>query len=222
MSLRLEEPPTTTPFDADHTQPQLRAPAPPAAPGRARQHGRGWLRALLAALAGVVFGVILGAIAMLLALALLAPQPVAPRAVTTTATNLSLTVDDAYLTTTVSGALAHAALPTQVTGVRVHIAAGNLVDVSGMLPALPTFPGQPTRRFVCALVLTFDGTHLTARVASFTVGALTLPASLTQGLELAFAAQLPQAAAALVARSPFTLAGVTTASGALTLALRTR
>src|SRR5262249_46979119 len=131
--------------------------------------------------AALVLGLVLGVALTLLAQILLAPQPAAVHP-TSGQPDVAITVDDALLTQLAAAGIAHAGLPFAVTNVPAHVLPGNVVTISGAVPALGLFGSRHLT--ASAQVVPHTG-HLALHIADASVGSLTLPSAATSVMESA-------------------------------------
>lgn len=170
-------------------------------------------------IAGVV-GLLAGALVTLLLLAILAQQPDAATAGGAGATsgNITVQVDDGYLTDALGDAVKQAPLPGTVSNIRVHADTGDVVRISADLVSLPL---APARRMTATVHLSVREGALHAHVQSLTVGGLALPGFVTGAVETAINQQLAGLSAPMEAGGhQYAVAGVQTAPGTLTIVLR--
>lgn len=181
--------------------------------GAWQRERRGCRAGLITALAG---GLLVGIALTLLVQLLWVPGPTVPAA-SQTAGDATLTVDDAFLSQLASDALAQAQLPFDVSNVRVHVRAANVMTVTaatnagGLLPARElNVTGQLAAR----------GGRVSLHVTQATVGGLPLPPLVDAALEQALNARL--ADMLQVGGTHVAVTGVRTAEGQLTVMLTTQ
>lgn len=155
---------------------------------------------------GLVFGLVIGALLTILGLIALAPQPQpATPNPARTAGNLTITMDDVYLTQVVGSAVSQASLPISLSDVQVEILPDDRVKISGNARTL--IPGT-NQMVATAQIETRSGT-LALHILSAKIGGLTLPAAITSALERAINAKLAEMIQELVPQG-YTISGVST------------
>ena len=161
----------------------------------------------------VLLALLVGVVGTLLALAFLAPQPTSPKIAVPTAHDLTVSVDDAFLTQQVTDGLAKATLPMKVSNVVAHVAENATLDLSGDLPDAPHLSGTPARTFSAVLSLAVQDDTLTAQVQSITFGALVLPEAVVTAFKSSLASAFDSAGASLAVSSQWTLSELSTVGG---------
>ena len=144
---------------------------------------------------GLLAGLILGALLMLVGLIAFAPRPqaAAPGSADPNG-DLTITMDDAYLTQVLGSAISQSSLPISLSNVQAEIQPNNLVkisaDTSGAFPV-----GVP---LTALTELSVQSGHLAMRIVSAQVGGLPLPAGVVSALEQQFNSRLMQAGSVLL------------------------
>jgi hypothetical protein len=146
-------------------------------------------------LGGLAAGALLGALLMLLILLAVAPHP-APAAPVSGKENgnLSITMDDAYLSQVVASAIKGASPPITLRDVQTEIQPGNRVKITARTDG--SFPIGAQLTAVGQLAV--ESGRLVMHVMSATVGGLALPAGLAHELEAPVNSQLAEVSAFLV------------------------
>ena len=182
------------------------APAP-------QQRPRRWWKNALWAVGGLLCGILLAVVGLIY----LAPQPTTAKQVSAASTGAAtLTVDDAFLTSVGSAAIAQAGLPFSVSHLQAHIAANDMIALSGDATLLP---GTPTRRLAVTAQLSVANGAPAARILSATVGGLPLPAAVDDALASALDSKISDVANSLkIGSARYLLTGITSTDGSLTLA----
>ena len=164
----------------------------------------------------LVLGLVLGVALTLLAQVLLAPQPAVVRP-TSGQQDVAITVDDALLTKLAAAGIAHAGLPFAVTNVQAHVLLGNVVTISGDVPALGLC--GPRHLAASAQVVPNAG-RLALHITDASVGNLGLPAVVTTVLEAALDDRLAALTDTFtVLGTHYQVVGAQSSPGALTLLL---
>jgi hypothetical protein len=174
------------------------------------QRSSGWRsRPVVPALGGFLVGVVL----TLTSLAVLAPRPAAVKP-DPGASELAVTMDDSYLSTLVGRGL-NAALPTDVSGAKVHVAADGTVDVSADVDML-----IGTGQLEATAQVSVFGGHVVVHTSNAQLGGLALPDVVTGAIDNNVNQQLAQAVDGLRGKGlKYRLAGMTASEGHLTLLL---
>jgi hypothetical protein len=162
-------------------------------------------------------GLALGVVFTLLALVVLTPQRDFAAPASTGGGDLTITMDDAYLTSAVRTSLSHAKLPVTVSHVRAHALAGNMVEIGGDVTLLP---GLPPRPMTARMALNVVDHKVAVTMLSSTLGGLQMPSPVLDGMQKALNAQLG-ASISQLGGSPahYRIDGVQTTDGSLTLQL---
>lgn len=117
---------------------------------------------------------------MLLGLIAFAPRPLtASPGARDQNSDLSITMDDAYLTQVIAAAISQASLPISLSDIQAEIQPGNQVKISAKTSG--TFPvGLP---LTAVTQLSVQSGHLAMHIASAQAGGLSLPAAAISALE---------------------------------------
>lgn len=164
---------------------------------------------------GLVAGLIIGIVVTVFGLVVFAPQP---RAATpnpaATAGDLTITMDDVYLTQVVNSAVSQASLPISLNNIQVEIQPNNQVTMSGHAR---TFVPGGSQLVAIAQIGAQSGAP-TLHILSANIGGLTLPATVTRALELAINAQLSEQTQGLLPQG-YVITGVSTTEHHLSIAI---
>lgn len=164
---------------------------------------------------GLIAGLIIGIVVTVFGLVVFAPQPQpATPNPASTAGDLSITMDDVYLTQVVNSAVSQASLPISLSNIQVEIQPNNQVKMSGHAS---TFVPGGSQMVATAQVGAQSGAP-TLRILSASVGGLTLPATVTGALELAINAKLAEQTQALLPQG-YVITGVSTTEHNLSIAI---
>jgi hypothetical protein len=144
---------------------------------------------------GLVVGAVIGALLMLLTLIAFAPrpQPASP-GVGGQYGNLSINMDDTYLTRQVSAAVTQARLPITLSNVQTEILPGEQVKISA--DTTNSFPLGAHLEAVAQLRIVSG--QLAMHIISAQVGGLPLPASIASALERPMNQKMQQVSAYLL------------------------
>ena len=144
---------------------------------------------------GLVVGAVIGAVVLALALFAFGPRPeAASPGVGSQYGNLSINMDDAYLTRQVSAAVSQANLPIKLSNVQAEILPDEQVKISG--DTTGSFPIGAHLEAVAQLRIV-NG-QLALHIINAQIGGLPLPASLASALEKPMNAKLQQVSAYLL------------------------
>jgi hypothetical protein len=160
-----------------------------------RDRGPAISRPALLGCGGLLAGLIIGALLMLLGLIAFAPrlQTAAPGSADPNG-DLTITMDDAYLTQVLGSAISQSSLPISLSNVQAEIQPNNQVKISA-----DTSGAFPVGVQLTALTqLSVQSGHLAMRIASAQVGGLPLPAGVVSALEQQFNSRLMQASSVLL------------------------
>lgn len=144
---------------------------------------------------GLIVGGIIGALLMLLALVAFAPRPEpASPGVGSQYGNLSINMDDAYLTRQVSAAVTQANLPIKLSNVQAEILPSEQVEISA--DTTNAFPLGAHLEAIAQLRIV-NG-QLALHIINAQVGGLPLPAQLSSALERPINEKMQQVSAYLL------------------------
>jgi hypothetical protein len=163
-------------------------------------------------------GLLLGVLLTTLFLVLLAPHPSAVALAPAAPADITLTVDDQYLTRLVVQGIKAANLPAfTVTNVKAHIAAGNVLTFSG---SAALGPGISLANLNAQGQLGASGGLLVVSHLSGVLGGLTLPAVVDSALELGINIAITNERQRLTQGGiTYYVEGISTTDGRLTLTL---
>jgi hypothetical protein len=163
---------------------------------------------------------LLGILLTTLFLVVLAPRPSAVALSPAPPTDITLTVDDQYLTRLVVQGVEAANLPGgfTISNVKAHVAANNVLAFSG---DVATGPGIPLASLNAQGQLGASGGILIVSNVAGVLGGLTLPAVVDSALELGINIAITKERQRLTQGGiTYYVEGVSTTDGRLTLALR--
>lgn len=169
---------------------------------------------LIWAAGGLLVGVILTVIVLLG----VAPEPPAVAKPPVSASDVSITIDDAALTNLTTAGIAQAGLPFSVTNVQAHIQPNEVVQITGDVPILGSLE---IRRLSATARLAVQNGHLVMHISQASVGGLGLPSILVAAIENAFDVKSEQLTNSLVLdNTHYVVSDVSSISGQLTLRLK--
>lgn len=165
-----------------------------------------------------VSGLLIGIVLTVLVLIWVAPEPPAVVKPKASASDVSITIDDAALTNLAAAGIAQAGLPFGVSNVQAHIQPNDIVQITGDVPILG---GLDMRRLSATARLDVQSGHLVMRITHASVGGLELPSVLVAAIENAFDIKSAQLTNSLIVdNTHYTVSGVSSTSGNLTLRLQ--
>lgn len=169
---------------------------------------------LIWAAGGLLVGIILTVIVLLGA----APEPPAVAKPPVSASDVSITIDDAALTNLTTAGIAQAGLPFSVTNVQAHIRPNEVVQITGDVPILG---GLEIRRLSATARLAVQNGHVVMHISQASVGGLGLPSILVAAIENSFDVKSEQLTNSLVLdNTHYVVSDVSSTSGQLTLRLK--
>lgn len=165
----------------------------------------------------LLIGGVLGALLTVTWLVWLAPAPQTPLPTPTGHGDVSLTIDDAFLTNVAQSAANNAGLPVPITNVHAHIQPNDTIAITGDTGGFLFFGPIPFSALAQPQVV--NG-HLTIHLLSGNIGGATAPASTLKALETSINQQLSGSAFAPTFNGvQYVVTGVTTANGLMTVKL---
>lgn len=169
---------------------------------------------LIWAAGGLLVGIILTVIVLLG----VAPEPPAVAKPPASASDVSITIDDAALTNLTTAGIAQAGLPFSVTNVQAHIRPNEVVQITGDVPILG---GLEIRRLSATARLAVQNGHVVMHISQASVGGLGLPSILVAAIENSFDVKSEQLTNSLVLdNTHYVVSDVSSTSGQLTLRLK--
>ena len=169
---------------------------------------------LIWAAGGLLVGIILTVIVLLG----VAPEPPAVAKPPVSASDVSITIDDAALTNLTTAGIAQAGLPFSVTNVQAHIQPNEVVQITGDVPILGSLE---IRRLSATAHLAVQDGHVVMHISHASVGGLGLPSILVAAIENSFDVKSEQLTNSLVLdNTHYVVSDVSSTSGQLTLRLK--
>lgn len=163
---------------------------------------------------GLVVGIVLTALVLFLA----APEPAAVVKPPVSASDVSITIDDAALTNLAAAGIAQAGLPFSVTNIQAHIKPSDIVQITGDVPILG---GLDMRRLSATATLGVKNGHVVMHITNASVGGLGLPSILVAAIENSFDVRSAQLTDSLtVDNTHYVVSDISSTSGELTLRLQ--
>ncbi len=186
-------------------------PAPSEAPKQ------GLVGRIIWGLVTLLIGGVLGAILATAWLVWLAPSPQAPLPNPPGHGDLSLTLDDAFLTNVAQSAANNAGLPVPITNVHAHIQSNDTIAITGDAGGILFFGA--THFSAVAQPRVVNG-HLTVHLLSGNVGGATAPGGMLSALESSINQQLSSTAFSPTFNGvQYVVTGVSTSNGLMTVKL---
>lgn len=231
MSKSRELPTTQTENGDDVTQPMPLDESPASKPRR-RSTGRsvrkrptratatpmqGFTARIVWGVVTLLIGGVLGALLTVTWLVWLAPAPQAPLPTPAGHGDVSLTIDDAFLTNVAQNAANNAGLPVPITNVHAHIQPNDTIALTGDAGGILFFGA--THFSALAQPRIVNG-HLMIHLLSGNIGGATAPAGTLSALESSINQQLSGSAFSPTFNGvQYVVTGVTTANGSMTVKL---
>ncbi|SRR5579875_230340 len=201
----------------EETAPQPTAPQKVVAQ-RQRRH---WALSAFFHVLGLLVGVALGVVLTVGYLVWLTPsaQPTLPNTSAATGPGtISITVDDAFLTTVTQTAISSANTPVPITNVHAHILAGDSIVITGQTP--PIFFFGPGHFSATAQPVAHNG-RLGVHLIKGSLGGINAPTQVLKLIEANINQQLGGTAfAPIIGNTQYVVVGVTTTAGHMTLTLQ--
>jgi len=186
-------------------------------PSRADAPKQGLVARIIWGAVTLLIGGIVGALLTVAWLVWLAPGPQAPLPTPTGHGDLSLTLDDAFLTNVAQTAANNAGLPVAITNVRAHIQPNDTIAITGDAGGFLFFGA--THFSALAQPRVVNG-HLTVHLLSGNIGGATAPSSTLSTLESSINQQLSSPAFSPTFNGvQYVVTGVTTSNGLMTVKL---
>lgn len=163
----------------------------------------------------ILSGFIVGIIATILALALLAPAPTVLPASAAGSSDVTITIDDAYLSAQVADGVSGAKLPVTLSNIQCHIAAGDVVTMSSSAGVLA---GLVSRELTAQSHIYVMNGRLAIHIDSASIGGLSIPSGFYGELQNSINSQLSNAIPSLsTSTTRYKITNVTSTAGYLTM-----
>jgi hypothetical protein len=209
--ITMDEPPTPKPRKRQTGHSVRKRPTPTS------KLPQGLVARIIWGVVTLLIGGVLGALLTFTWLVWLAPGPQAPLPVTAGHGDVSLTMDDAFLTNVAQSAANNAGLPVPISNVHAHIQANDSIAITGDAGGFFFF--GPTHFSAQAQPRVVNG-HLTVHLLKGNVGGATAPATMLSALENSINQQLSSPAFSPTFNGvQYVVTGVSTTNGLMTVKL---